>query len=69
LGAVCATPPHLEGAPLLQIPLDSLSCDNNAGVSDKKDAFLRVAEILKNYNQNMTINKDNDVVSQNGIII
>lgn len=27
LGAVCATPPRLEGAPLLQIPARSLTCD------------------------------------------
>lgn len=27
MGAICATPPHLEGAPLLQIPIDSLNCD------------------------------------------
>lgn len=31
LGAVCATPPHLEGAPLLQVPVDALSCEANGG--------------------------------------
>lgn len=29
MSTVCATPPHLEGATLQQIPLDSLNCDGN----------------------------------------
>lgn len=29
LSAVCATPPHLEGATLQQIPLGSLNCNGN----------------------------------------
>lgn len=29
MSAVCVTPPHLEGASLQEIPLDSLNCDGN----------------------------------------
>lgn len=49
MGAICATPPHLEGAPLLQIPAESLSCDggnsnnefDNANVLQQLDAISR----------------------------
>lgn len=49
MGAVCATPPHLEGAPLLQIPVESLVCDggnsnnefDNANVLQQLDAISR----------------------------
>lgn len=49
LGAICATPPHLEGAPLLQIPVESLLCDggnsnnefDNANVLQQLDAISR----------------------------
>lgn len=47
LGAVCATPPHLEGAPLFQIPLASLNCDGNVNKNDNADV-LHQLEVLSN---------------------
>lgn len=49
LGATCATPPHLEGAPLLQIPLDSLNCDGNVNKYDN-DVLHQLEALSKQRN-------------------
>lgn len=50
LGAVCATPPHLEGAPLFQIPLTSLNCDGNANKHDIADVLHQLETLSKQNN-------------------
>lgn len=50
LGAVCATPPHLEGAPLFQIPLASLNCDGNANKHDNADVLHQLEALSKQNN-------------------
>uniref|UniRef100_A0A182J8T0 Uncharacterized protein n=1 Tax=Anopheles atroparvus TaxID=41427 RepID=A0A182J8T0_ANOAO len=54
LGAICATPPHLEGAALLQLTPQSLSCDNGVGkggqedaTGDQEDTFKTIEVMLK----------------------
>lgn len=60
--AVCATPPHLEGAPLFQIPLESLNCDGNVNKYDNADV-LRQLEVLSK-ESNLTFAKEfSDAVS------
>lgn len=49
LGATCATPPHLEGAPLLQIPLQSLNCDGNVNKYDN-DVLQQLEALSKQRN-------------------
>uniref|UniRef100_A0A336LX41 CSON006892 protein n=1 Tax=Culicoides sonorensis TaxID=179676 RepID=A0A336LX41_CULSO len=52
-GAVCQTPPRLEGAPLLQIPAQALTCDEE---QEAPDAINSISNQLNNsflnYNQN-----------------
>ncbi|XP_058166456.1 uncharacterized protein LOC131281209 [Anopheles ziemanni] len=50
LGAICATPPHLEGAGLLQLAPDTLSCDNGkvrGDASSDEDTFKTIEVMLK----------------------
>ncbi|XP_055688903.1 uncharacterized protein LOC129793172 [Lutzomyia longipalpis] len=47
LGAVCATPPALEGAPLLQVPVESLSCEASDGDFDNANVLDQL-ETLSN---------------------
>ncbi|XP_050090248.1 uncharacterized protein LOC126574225 [Anopheles aquasalis] len=43
LGAICATPPHLEGAALLQVAPESMNCENaGLGGAGKRDNSLNV---------------------------
>lgn len=61
LGAVCATPPHLEGAPLLQVPVESLSCEASDGEFDNSNVLDQLETLSK---QNASSLKDfSDVVS------
>lgn len=63
LGAVCATPPHLEGAPLLQIPPESLSCEGNDNEFDNSN-ILKDLEIISKQTNNLSHVMDlSDVVS------
>ncbi|XP_059609209.1 leucine-rich repeat-containing protein 15 [Phlebotomus argentipes] len=48
LGAVCATPPHLEGAPLLQVPVESLSCEASDGEFDNSNVLDQLETMSKN---------------------
>lgn len=67
LGAVCATPPALEGAPLLQVPMESLSCEATDGDFDNAN-ILDQLETLSN--ASTTHIKDfSDVVSVLGQLI
>lgn len=58
LGAVCATPPHLEGAPLLQIPVDSLSCDSNRNDLENAGNAIRQIENLMEKSNETSVVKD-----------
>lgn len=61
MGAICATPPHLEGAPLLQIPVDSLNCDG-ANEYDNSEVLEQLDIISKQ--SNVPYSKDlSDTVS------
>lgn len=42
LSAMCATPPHLEGATLKQIPLGSLNCDGNVNKINNANVFQQL---------------------------
>lgn len=61
MGAVCATPPHLEGAPLFQIPLASLNCDANVNKNDNAD-MLHQLETLSKQNNLTFIREFSDAV-------
>ncbi len=62
LGAICATPPHLEGAPLLQIPVDSLNCDGT-NEYDNSEVLEQLDIISKQ--SNLSYSKDlSDIVSR-----
>lgn len=50
VGAVCATPPHLEGAPLLQIKPETLSCDGNMNRYDDKNVLRQLTMLAKQNN-------------------
>lgn len=48
LGAICATPPPLEGAPLLQVPVEALSCEVATGTAGGKgDSEFDNANVLQ----------------------
>ena len=62
LMAVCTTPPKLEGAPLLQVPLDSLSCETTSKEAEKEAAFTEIENMLrKKNNQSYIKDISNDV--------
>lgn len=61
LGAICATPPRLEGAPLLQVPLESLSCDGGGGADD---ASSRSGSNSMNADENVNVLLQLDAISQ-----
>lgn len=50
VGAVCATPPHLEGAPLFQIKPDALNCDGNLNKYDNANVLRQLATIASHSN-------------------
>ena len=50
LGTICATPPHLEGAPLLQIPVESLNCDMNSNEFDNINVLQHLEDASKQNN-------------------
>ncbi|XP_062533539.1 uncharacterized protein LOC134202548 [Armigeres subalbatus] len=55
LGAVCATPPHLEGASLLQIETDSMNCNGNGGDREKTDeSTFKTIEVMLKLKNNMS---------------
>lgn len=57
-GAVCQTPPRLEGAPLLQIPPEALTCDDQ-GLPDTANSIAnQMNNTFLNYNQNFPIIED-----------
>lgn len=65
MGAICATPPHLEGAPLLQVPVDTLNCDgsneyDNTEVLDQLDIISKHTNL--SYSKNLS-----DIVSKTSI--
>lgn len=56
-GAVCQTPPRLEGAPLLQIPPEALICDQD--LPDTADSIAnQMNNTFLNYNQIFSIIED-----------
>lgn len=60
---MCATPPHLEGAVLQEIPLDSFNCDANMRHDDNANIFQQL-QIRSTQNNNLTyVKKLNDDVS------
>ncbi|XP_065082699.1 uncharacterized protein Lrt [Ochlerotatus camptorhynchus] len=55
LGAVCATPPHLEGASLLQIATESMNCNGGNGAKDTSDQnFFKTIEVMLKLKNNMS---------------
>lgn len=70
MSAVCATPPHLEGATLQEIPLESLNCDGNVNRNSNGNV-LHQLEVRSRQNNLTFVNKFSDGVSdfrQNGQI-
>ncbi|GAB0090348.1 uncharacterized protein DMENIID0001_050750 [Sergentomyia squamirostris] len=63
LGAVCATPPHLEGAPLLQVPVESLSCEASDGEFDNTNVLDQLETISKQNINNTGIRDFSDVIT------
>lgn len=53
MNAVCATPPHLEGATLQEIPMESLNCDGNVNNQN----VLQQLEIRSKENNLTFVNK------------
>ncbi|XP_058464406.1 uncharacterized protein LOC131438410 [Malaya genurostris] len=47
LGAVCATPPHLEGASLLQITIESMNCNGNGKDKTDESTYKTIEVMLK----------------------
>ncbi|XP_055538269.1 uncharacterized protein LOC129725896 isoform X1 [Wyeomyia smithii] len=47
LGAVCATPPHLEGASLLQVTVDAMKCNINGKDKIDQSTFQTIEVMLK----------------------
>ncbi|XP_030368949.1 slit homolog 3 protein [Scaptodrosophila lebanonensis] len=47
MGATCATPPRLEGAPLLQVPTESLSCDMDNVEKDNANILEHLETLAK----------------------
>lgn len=61
--ATCATPPHLEGATLQEIPLDSLNCDGNVNRNSNRNVLQQLE--MRSRETNLTFeNKFSDDVSQ-----
>lgn len=55
LGAVCATPPHLEGASLLQVATDSMNCNGNGANKEKADeSTFKTIEVMLKLKNNMS---------------
>lgn len=67
LGAVCATPPHLEGAPLLEIPEESFKCQefskDNDNEHDNDNVLEQIDEISKQGSQAHGITDSSDVIT------
>lgn len=62
MGAICATPRHLEGAPLVQIPPSSLNCDDNDNAYENANANV-IQQLDANTHQiNNTVQDFSDVV-------
>lgn len=57
LSASCVTPPRLEGAPLLQVPMESLTCDMDNVEKDNAN-IMEHLETLAKPNQTATHVKD-----------
>lgn len=62
MSAVCATPPHLEGATLQEIPLESLNCDGNANRNNNANVLYHLEERSRRSHLNF-VNKFSDGVS------
>lgn len=63
MSATCATPPHLEGATLQEIPLDSLNCDGNVNSNNNRNVLQQLE--MRSRVTNLTFeNKFGDDVSQ-----
>ncbi|XP_039442057.1 leucine-rich repeat-containing G-protein coupled receptor 4 isoform X2 [Culex pipiens pallens] len=58
LGAVCATPPHLEGASLLQITTDSMNCNGSGGKDRTAESTFRTIEVMLKLKNNMSYVRD-----------
>lgn len=66
LGAVCATPPQLEGAQLLQILTESFKCDELdylASDIDNKNVIDQLNSISKENNNNFDIKDSNELIT------
>lgn len=66
LGATCATPPHLEGAPLLQIPIESLNCDGVGELSDNEfdnENVIQQLDVISKQSNLSYVKDYSDVVS------
>lgn len=62
MSATCATPPHLEGATLQEIPLNSLNCDGNVNSNSNQNVLQQLE--MRSHETNLTFkNKFSDDVS------
>lgn len=63
LSAICATPPHLEGATLQEIPMESLNCDGNVNQNKNANVFHQLE--LRSRQNNLTfVRKFSEGVSE-----
>ncbi|XP_058836323.1 uncharacterized protein LOC131692928 [Topomyia yanbarensis] len=67
LGAVCATPPHLEGASLLQITVESMNCNGSGKDKTDESTFKTIEVMLKLKNNESYIRDITDEVQLRGI--
>lgn len=68
VGAVCVTPPHLEGAPLLQVPLDSFKCFTNDDSTVDNSNVIHQLEILSRNKNNLShITDSSDIITLRNI--
>lgn len=62
VGATCATPPQLEGAPILDLPIEALTCDSSDN-SDFDSVAMDQVEIVQNKTNLSDIKDVSDQVS------
>ncbi|XP_050073786.1 uncharacterized protein LOC126561588 [Anopheles maculipalpis] len=58
LGAICATPPYLEGADLLQIAPETLTCGEGGGKQQTERATFQTIEVMLKLKNNASYVRD-----------
>ena len=66
IGAICATPPHLEGAQLSQVAVEALTCETiDTNTHIENDIIMRKISttLEKHINEKFTISNNSSNVS------